>query len=157
MQEFEDDAGCKLDPECSSGVVVQPRQGKAILWFNHLIHENGTVGISDSRTFHGGCELASGTKWIANLWIPFSANEYYLPLEHVDDSAEGGDDQESPDFSTGDSDWDFMEPYNDDYDDDDDDDMDMDGGDDFNEDNPADPDGRYEDEKESSARPSDEL
>ena len=50
------------------GVSVKPEAGKAVFWFN--IHSNGEF---DSRTFHLGCPVIHGNKWIANKWVKWSA------------------------------------------------------------------------------------
>jgi hypoxia-inducible factor prolyl 4-hydroxylase len=40
------------------------------MWYNHLRDdETGWVGELDPRTYHGGCDVIKGHKWIANSWI----------------------------------------------------------------------------------------
>ncbi|XP_060593364.1 transmembrane prolyl 4-hydroxylase-like [Ruditapes philippinarum] len=53
----------------NASVVVSPKRGTAIMWYNHLLDENGYLGHVDMRSFHGGCDIIKGTKWIANNWI----------------------------------------------------------------------------------------
>lgn len=54
----------------NSSLVVRPKRGTAIMWYNHFIdEENGYLGPADRRSHHGGCDLIKGTKWIANNWI----------------------------------------------------------------------------------------
>ena len=90
-QEFYLNPKCVLTSTCSDGVVVQPRQGSAVLWYNYEINENGTIGAVDYRTYHGGCEVSSGGKWAANLWIEFRRHEYgYLDTGEDDDDFLGG-------------------------------------------------------------------
>lgn len=40
------------------------------MWYNHEV-DNKTkwMGNLDHFTFHGGCEVRQGAKWIANNWI----------------------------------------------------------------------------------------
>ena len=52
---------------------VYPKKGKAVLWYNHLVNpETGWVGDIDHFTWHGGCPVEEGDKWIANFWIKFT-------------------------------------------------------------------------------------
>lgn len=40
------------------------------MWYNHLRDEKtGWLGRIDPRSFHGGCDVIKGRKWIANSWI----------------------------------------------------------------------------------------
>ena len=46
---------------------------QAVLWYNHLVdEETGWVGELDPYSYHGGCPVIKGEKWIANFWIKFS-------------------------------------------------------------------------------------
>ena len=40
------------------------------MWYNHKV-DNRTkwLGALDHFTFHGGCDVRTGAKWIANSWI----------------------------------------------------------------------------------------
>lgn len=50
--------------------MVKPEKGKAVLWYNHVVdNSTGWLGQLDQYTFHGGCDVRQGTKWIANSWI----------------------------------------------------------------------------------------
>ncbi|KAL9950843.1 hypothetical protein ACROYT_G043408 [Oculina patagonica] len=62
---------CNLAKNChKANVVVRPEKGKAVLWYNHLVdNSTGWMGQLDQYTFHGGCDVKQGTKWIANNWI----------------------------------------------------------------------------------------
>ena len=74
---MEDSDGlCNLARNChKSNVVVKPEKGKAVLWYNHLIRrKSGWLGQVDFRSFHGGCNVQKGVKWIANNWINASPN-----------------------------------------------------------------------------------
>ncbi|XP_045181705.2 transmembrane prolyl 4-hydroxylase-like [Mercenaria mercenaria] len=53
----------------NASVVVKPKRGTAIMWYNHLLDENGYLGHVDMRSNHGGCDIIKGNKWIANNWI----------------------------------------------------------------------------------------
>ncbi|XP_006822380.1 transmembrane prolyl 4-hydroxylase-like [Saccoglossus kowalevskii] len=53
-----------------SNIVVKPEKGKAVMWYNHIIdEETGWMGDMDNFTLHGGCDVHTGRKWIANNWI----------------------------------------------------------------------------------------
>ena len=40
------------------------------MWYNHKIdQETGWMGELDVMTWHGGCPVVKGEKWIANFWI----------------------------------------------------------------------------------------
>lgn len=56
---------------CHDGnMVVTPKRGKAVMWYNHFVDEQtGWLGEMDEYSLHGGCGLWSGVKWIANNWI----------------------------------------------------------------------------------------
>ncbi|XP_060082088.1 transmembrane prolyl 4-hydroxylase-like [Ylistrum balloti] len=56
--------------KCDSYLRVTPAKGKAIIWYNHKVDpDSGWLGAMDRHTFHGGCPVTVGTKWIANFWI----------------------------------------------------------------------------------------
>ena len=59
---------------CHDGnLVVTPKRGKAVMWYNHFVdEETGWLGEMDEYSLHGGCGLWSGVKWIANNWITSS-------------------------------------------------------------------------------------
>ena len=59
---------------CHDGnLVVAPKRGKAIMWYNHFVdEESGWMGEMDEYSLHGGCGVWSGVKWIANNWITSS-------------------------------------------------------------------------------------
>ena len=51
-------------------LVVAPKRGKAIMWYNHFVdEETGWLGERDDYTLHGGCGVQKGFKWVANNWI----------------------------------------------------------------------------------------
>jgi len=59
-----------LSHNCHQGLVVSPRKGTAVMWYNHFIdEESGWMGARDEYSLHGGCDILKGEKWIANLWI----------------------------------------------------------------------------------------
>ena len=47
-----------------AGISVKPVMGSALYWFNA-----GAKYNYDSRSFHLGCPVLYGNKWIANKWI----------------------------------------------------------------------------------------
>lgn len=65
---------CNLAKNChKANVVVKPEKGKAVLWYNHRVdNATGWLGELDKYSFHGGCNVRRGTKWIANHWISLS-------------------------------------------------------------------------------------
>ncbi|KAJ7383009.1 hypothetical protein OS493_031179 [Desmophyllum pertusum] len=62
---------CDLSKHChKSNLFVKPQRGKAIMWYNHLRDEKtGWYGRLDHMSYHGGCDIIKGEKWIANNWI----------------------------------------------------------------------------------------
>ena len=46
------------------GLAVQPRRGRAVLWFSRLA--NSSI---DFRSRHVGCPVIHGEKWAATRWI----------------------------------------------------------------------------------------
>ncbi len=53
-----------------ANLVLKPRRGTAVLWYNHLINEDtGWLGELEERALHGGCDVTKGEKWIANVWL----------------------------------------------------------------------------------------
>ncbi|XP_071950058.1 transmembrane prolyl 4-hydroxylase-like [Antedon mediterranea] len=52
-----------------ANVVVKPKKGKAVMWYNHVLNEDGWIGENDVYSLHGGCDIKQGVKWIANHWI----------------------------------------------------------------------------------------
>lgn len=56
-----------------SPLKVSPAKGKAVIWYNHFVDDaNGWLGPLDEFTFHGGCPVKNGVKWIANFWVKTS-------------------------------------------------------------------------------------
>jgi len=57
-----------LSHNCHMGnLVLSPRKGTAIMWYNHLLdEESGWLGPRDEYSLHGGCDIIKGEKWIAN-------------------------------------------------------------------------------------------
>lgn len=48
-----------------------------MFWYNHLVNEtDGWMGELDLFSLHGGCDVKTGEKWIANMWItaPFGTD-----------------------------------------------------------------------------------
>ncbi|XP_031555972.1 transmembrane prolyl 4-hydroxylase-like [Actinia tenebrosa] len=53
-----------------ANLVVAPKKGHAIMWYNHFIDEDtGLLGEVDEYSLHGGCDVIKGEKWIANNWL----------------------------------------------------------------------------------------
>ena len=73
----------------TSNLVVTPRAGTAVMWYNHLVDkESGLLGELEERSLHGGCDVKKGEKWIANVWItaPYanSVNETSMYFDETD-------------------------------------------------------------------------
>ncbi len=69
-----------------ANLVIKPEKGKAIMWYNHFVDEtSGWMGDLDEMTYHGGCPVTKGSKWIANFWIKTTDNKEFdltpLPLK----------------------------------------------------------------------------
>lgn len=69
--EFEEKDLSNLSTHCyDANVVIRPRRGTAIMWYNHMISNmSGLLGPQDEHSLHGGCDVLEGHKWIANNWI----------------------------------------------------------------------------------------
>ena len=71
-----------------ANLVVKPKKGTAIMWYNHHIDpESGLLGKIDPYSLHGGCDILRGDKWIANNWItaPIKQTAHLKSLYDVDD------------------------------------------------------------------------
>lgn len=77
MSRVQDEQLTNLYRKCSdSNLRVTPAKGKAIIWYNHQVNpDTGWLGEMDKSTFHGGCPVTMGTKWIANFWIKTTDNK----------------------------------------------------------------------------------
>ncbi|XP_033739192.1 transmembrane prolyl 4-hydroxylase-like [Pecten maximus] len=77
MMRVQEEQLTNLYRKCSdSNLHVVPAKGKAIIWYNHQVDpDTGWLGDMDKYTFHGGCPVTMGTKWIANFWIKTTDNK----------------------------------------------------------------------------------
>ena len=68
---FDESDLSNLSSHChDANLVIRPKRGKAIMWYNHMIsNETGLLGKQDEYSLHGGCDVLEGQKWIANNWI----------------------------------------------------------------------------------------
>ena len=64
-------AKCNHYDFCSkSGLVIKPKKGKAVFWYNHdTDYESGMVGIQDNDCTYGHCAVKEGSKWFATARI----------------------------------------------------------------------------------------
>ncbi|XP_071952266.1 transmembrane prolyl 4-hydroxylase-like [Antedon mediterranea] len=71
---FRQSGNTHLNSRCNqANLRVKPELGKAVIWYNHLVdEETGWLGDLDDYTWHGGCPVTKGTKWIMNRWINVS-------------------------------------------------------------------------------------
>ncbi|KAH3706126.1 hypothetical protein DPMN_065506 [Dreissena polymorpha] len=54
-----------LTKNCEQASVrVKPQKGKAILWYNHFLDKRGYLGAVNTRSYHGGCNVKKGVKWV---------------------------------------------------------------------------------------------
>ncbi|EDO48121.1 predicted protein [Nematostella vectensis] len=62
---------CDLSRHChKANLYIKPKKRSAIMWYNHYTDElTGWFGGLDPMTYHGGCDVVRGRKWIANNWI----------------------------------------------------------------------------------------
>ena len=104
---------CNLAKNChKANVVVKPEKGKAILWYNHKVNnKTGWMGQLDKFSFHGGCGVNRGTKWIANNWISLSEDREKDILNWIDLAKEEEEEEEEENSmpSAGSSEGDFRE------------------------------------------------
>eukprot|EP00057_Strongylocentrotus_purpuratus_P012239 XP_011666713.1 PREDICTED: LOW QUALITY PROTEIN: transmembrane prolyl 4-hydroxylase [Strongylocentrotus purpuratus] len=70
-QTLRNSGNINLNNHCrESKLHVRPQKGKAVIWYNHFIdEETGWFGDVDNFTWHGGCPVIKGEKWIMNRWI----------------------------------------------------------------------------------------
>eukprot|EP00638_Chattonella_subsalsa_P018920 CAMPEP_0117889698 /NCGR_PEP_ID=MMETSP0950-20121206/22773_1 /TAXON_ID=44440 /ORGANISM="Chattonella subsalsa, Strain CCMP2191" /LENGTH=257 /DNA_ID=CAMNT_0005748591 /DNA_START=332 /DNA_END=1105 /DNA_ORIENTATION=- len=71
IHKFREEHLVNLQRFCSkANLIVKPEKGKIILWYNHFVdEETGGLGALDELTWHGGCPVLQGEKWVANFWI----------------------------------------------------------------------------------------
>jgi len=71
LQELKISQKINLQRYCDDAKLrVKAEKGKAVMWYNHFVdEETGWLGDLDNYTWHGGCPVTDGEKWIANFWI----------------------------------------------------------------------------------------
>ncbi|XP_072027748.1 transmembrane prolyl 4-hydroxylase-like [Amphiura filiformis] len=70
---FRSSGQVNLNNNCAkANFSVTPSPGKSVFWYNHFINEDGWLGNIDPYTWHGGCPVTKGSKWIMNRWIAVS-------------------------------------------------------------------------------------
>ena len=55
--------------DCSRGLLVAPKRGKAVLFYNLKAQGHMEFGSTDEYSLHIGCRVIRGTKWVANAWM----------------------------------------------------------------------------------------
>ncbi|KXJ16351.1 Transmembrane prolyl 4-hydroxylase [Exaiptasia diaphana] len=82
------DDSFNLSVNCKrANLVVPPKKGTAIMWYNHFIDdESGLLGALDAYSLHGGCDVIKGEKWIANNWLtaPPPGREHLQSVYDID-------------------------------------------------------------------------
>ena len=58
----------------SNGLSVAPDLGSVLMWMNHR-----SDGSLDSRSYHTGCPVLVGNKWIANKWVKWHGQMWRYP------------------------------------------------------------------------------
>jgi hypoxia-inducible factor prolyl 4-hydroxylase len=56
------------DGSSGEGISIPPERGSCVLFYNHFIDDDGTVGQLDRLSLHAGCTVRGGKKWITNVW-----------------------------------------------------------------------------------------
>lgn len=77
----------------NAALVVPPKRGTAIMWYNHYLDDSGWLADLDWKTLHGGCDILKGEKWIANNWLTApNFEEKHIPsnyyLKDLEDAEE---------------------------------------------------------------------
>ena len=64
-------AECNHNDYCANtGLVVRPKKGKALFWFNHETdYQTGMLGERDNDSLFGHCAVGKGEKWIATARV----------------------------------------------------------------------------------------
>ena len=79
--EFNLSVNCHL-----ANLVLPPKKGTAIMWYNNFIDpESGLLGSVDRYSLHGGCDVIKGEKWIANNWLT-APTKYSRHIKSIYDS-----------------------------------------------------------------------
>lgn len=60
----------------NASLVVKPKKGRAVMFYNHFLDEEGFLGAMDQYSLHGGCDIRKGIKWMANNWITAPPAKY---------------------------------------------------------------------------------
>ncbi|KAF0987160.1 hypothetical protein HZS_6725 [Henneguya salminicola] len=50
-------------------LLVSPKKGNALMWYNHHLDENNMLGRLDYFSLHSGLDITEGEKWIMTFWI----------------------------------------------------------------------------------------
>lgn len=79
--EFNLSVNCHL-----ANLVLPPKKGTAIMWYNNFIDpDSGLLGSVDRYSLHGGCDVIKGEKWIANNWLT-APTKYSRHIRSIYDS-----------------------------------------------------------------------
>ena len=79
--EFNLSVNCHL-----ANLVLPPKKGTAIMWYNNFIDpDSGLLGSVDRYSLHGGCDVIKGEKWIANNWLT-APTKYSRHIKSIYDS-----------------------------------------------------------------------
>lgn len=61
---------CNSHSYCTkSNLVIKPKKGTAIMWYNHMTNDDHWVGAINDKSYHGNCDVIEGEKWTATSWI----------------------------------------------------------------------------------------
>ncbi|KAK6185153.1 hypothetical protein SNE40_007448 [Patella caerulea] len=71
LKKYQKEKPFDLSKHCyNSSLIITPSKGMAVMWYNHKLNPTFS-GLGDliERSYHGGCDVKYGEKWIANLWV----------------------------------------------------------------------------------------
>ena len=70
MQRHSQDYDEMRDAGCRAGTTIAPRAGTAVFFYNMHPERSATKDYAmDWRSWHSGCNVTAGVKWVANVWI----------------------------------------------------------------------------------------
>lgn len=61
--------GAQPPPPFSNALVVQPRAGSTLFWYNMELEPDGSITRFLWSSIHAGCPTRSTEKWASNVWL----------------------------------------------------------------------------------------
>eukprot|EP00439_Symbiodinium_sp_Y106_P068715 s1217_g11.t1 len=65
--------GAQPPPPFSTALVVKPRAGSALFWYNMELEPDGSISRFLWSSIHAGCPTRNTEKWASNVWLRTSA------------------------------------------------------------------------------------